>query len=367
MTTLTIDLDAIAANWRWLAAQHGQPIAAIVKADAYGLGAARVAPRLYAEGARHFFVAYPQEGAALRPLLPPDATIAILNGFFPSQASTYLAQSLTPVLGNLEEIGAYAACAAGLATRLPAMIHVDTGMNRLGLSPEDAAALQADPAALAGLNIGFIMTHLANAEQADDPGNANQARNLRQAASGTLAGIPLSLANSSGLFLGSGFVSHLARPGAAVYGINPTPARPNPMRAVLRLTAPILQLRRIPAGASVGYNAIWTAQRPTTVATVSAGYADGYHRTLSNRAQAAIRAPGHRPGFDAARLPLIGRVSMDLATFDATDHPDLRQGDELELIGPAVPPDEVAEWAGTNGYEVLTSLKPRGGRVYAAL
>ncbi len=363
MTTLTIDLDAIAHNWRILAARHGQPIAAVVKADAYGLGAARVAPRLYAEGARHFFVAYPQEGAPLRPLLPPDATIAILNGFFPAQADLYLAHDLTPVLGNLAEIAAYATTAASTGRRLPAMIHVDTGMNRLGLTPEDTARLQADPTLLAGLEIGFVMTHLANAEHQADPGNARQASALRQAAGGALANIPLSLANSSGLFLGGGFVSHLARPGAAVYGINPTPAHPNPMRPVLRLTAPVLQLRRIPAGASVGYNAIWTAARPTTVATVSAGYADGYHRALSNRAQAAI----HRPGFDAARLPLIGRVSMDLATFDATDHPTLRQGEMLELIGPSVSPDEVADWAGTNGYEILTSLKPRAGRKYAAL
>ncbi len=363
MTTLTIDLDAIAANWRQLEAQHGQPIAAIVKADAYGLGAARIAPRLYAEGARHFFVAYPQEGAALRPLLPSDAIIAILNGFFPGHAEAYLAQRLTPVLGNLEELAAYAACAAARGHRLPAMIHVDTGMNRLGLTAEDTAILQANPASLASLDISFVMTHLASAEQPANPGNAHQASSLHAAASGPLAGIELSLANSSGLFLGHGFVSHLARPGAAVYGINPTPAQPNPMRPVLRLTAPILQLRRIPAGASVGYNAIWTARRPTIVATVSAGYADGYHRALSNRAEAAV----YRPGFDAARLPLIGRVSMDLATFDATDHPGLRQGDLLELIGPAVPPDEVAVWAGTNGYEVLTSLEPRGGRVYSAL
>ena len=364
MMTLTIDLDAIAANWRQLAAQHGHPIAAVVKADAYGLGAAHVAPRLYAEGARHFFVAYPQEGAALRPHLPADATIAILNGFLPGHTDLYRAQDLTPVLGNLAEIAAYA---AQHRRPLPAMIHLDTGMNRLGLTPEDLAALQADPALLHGLDVRFVMTHLANAEQSGDPANARQAEALRQAATGPLAGIPLSLANSSGLFLGHAFASHLARPGAAVYGINPTPALPNPMRPVMRLTAPILQLRRIPAGASVGYNAIWTARRPTTVATVSAGYADGYHRTLSNRAHAAIHPAIHRPGFDAARLPLIGRVSMDLATFDATDHPGLRQGDVLELIGPAVPPDEVAEWAGTNGYEVLTSLKPRGGRVYSAL
>ena len=167
-----------------------------------------------------------------------------------------------------------------------------------------------------------------------------------------------SLANSSGLFLGPGFASDLARPGAALYGVNPTPGRHNPMRPVLRLTAPVLQLRHVPAGEAVGYNAIWTAQRPTLVATVSAGYADGYHRTMSNTACAA---------FDGARLPLIGRVSMDLVTYDATDYPAVAVGSELELIGPAIPPDEVAGWAGTNGYEVLTSLKPRRGRLYAAL
>ena len=362
MTTLTIDLDAIAANWRWLRDRHGNATAAVVKANAYGLGADRVAPRLYAEGARHFFVAYPQEGAALRPLLPDDALIAILNGFFEDHASLYLACGLAPVLGTVHEIAAWSACASGQGANLPALIHLDTGLNRLGLSPGDMAQLVASPALLAGIDVRFLMTHLANAELTGDPRNQAQADRLR-AAHSQWPGVPCSLANSSGISLGQAFTSDLARPGAATYGINPTPGQPNPMRPVMRLAARVLQLRHIAAGESVGYNAIWTAQRPTVVATVSAGYADGYHRALSNRAQAAYT----RLGFDAARLPLIGRVSMDLATFDATDHPTLRQGDELELIGPAVPPDEVADWAGTNGYEVLTSLKPRGGRVYSAL
>ena len=361
MTTLTVDLDAIAANWRWLRARHGRPIAAVVKADAYGLGAERVAGRLFAEGARHFFTAYPQEGAALRPLLP-GAMVAILNGLLAGREELYLSHGLAPVLGNLDEVAAWAAHAARFGRRLPALIHIDTGMNRLGLGAADVARLTAEPDLLRGIETLFVMTHLANADLPEDRLNAAQARALADCG-GFLPGVPRSLANSSGLLVGSALASDLGRPGAAVYGINPMPGAANPMRTVLRLTAPVLQLRDIGVGEPVGYNGIWVAERPARVATVSAGYADGYHRILSNRAEAHFAGGG----FDGRRLPLIGRVSMDLATFDATDCPGLRQGDELELIGPAVPPDEVAAWAGTNGYEVLTSLKPRGGRVYASL
>ncbi len=361
MTTLTVDLDAIAANWRWLAARHAGATAAVVKADAYGLGAARVAPALLAAGARHFFVAYPQEGAALRPLLG-GAMIAILNGFLPAHAALYAEHGLAPVLGNLAEIDGYGREAARQGRRLPALIHIDTGMNRLGLAPDDVALLVSRPALLDGIDVAFVMTHLVSAELPHDPRNAAQAARLA-AEQAFLPAVPRSLANSSGLLLGPAFASALARPGAALYGVNPTPGQANPMRPVMRLSAPVLQLRQVQPGEAVGYNATWIARRPTVVATVAAGYADGYHRALSNRAQASYT----RPGFDAARLPLIGRVSMDLATFDATDCPSLRQGDMLELIGPAVPPDAVAAWAGTNGYEVLTSLKPRNGRIYAAL
>jgi alanine racemase len=210
---------------------------------------------------------------------------------------------------------------------------------------------------LAGIAWRYVMTHLVSAEAQDDPLNEAQRRGFT-AARARLPPLPASLANSSGIFLGAAFRSDLARPGAALYGINPTPGRPNPMRPTMRLTAPVLQLRRIETGQGVGYNASWVAARPTTVATVALGYADGYHRFVSNRAAAA---------FDGARLPLIGRVSMDLVTFDATDAPYLNPGDSLELIGPAVPPDEVAGWAGTNGYEVLTSLGHRFAREVAAL
>jgi len=356
MTTLTIDLDAIAANWRTVSARHGAPTAAVVKADAYGLGAARVGARLYAEGVRHFFVAYPSEGEALRPHVP-GAMIGILNGLFPEQAALYSEQSLAPVLGNAAEIAAWQAHARLLGRKLPALLHIDTGMNRLGLSHAELDHLTNHPDTLDGIDVLYVMTHLVNAEVPDDPRNPAQLQRFAQACA-RLPAMPRSIANSSGIFLGEAYRSDLARPGAALYGINPSPGQPNPLQPAMRLTGRVLQLRTIRVGEEVGYNGLWTAARPTTVATVSVGYADGYHRALTNHAFAS---------FDGARLPLIGRVSMDLATFDATGHPTLRAGSELELIGPAVPPDEVAGWAGTNGYEILTSLATRSPRMYAAL
>jgi alanine racemase len=356
MTTLTIDLEAIVANWRLLAGRHPGQTAAVLKADAYGLGAARVGARLYAEGVRHFFVAYPSEGEALR-MHVPGAMIGVLNGLFAEQAGLYSALDLAPVLGNAGEIAAWQAHARGLGRKLPALLHIDTGMNRLGLSPTELARLRAHPQDLDGIDLLYVMTHLVNAEVPGDPRNAAQLSRFAAACDG-LPRLPRSIANSSGIFLGAAYHSDLARPGAALYGINPTPGLHNPMRPAMRLTGRVLQLRDIAPGEPVGYNGIWTAARPTSVATVSVGYADGYHRALSNHAFGA---------FDGARLPLIGRVSMDLATFDATGHPALRVGSELELIGPSIPPDEVAGWAGTNGYEILTSLATRSPRIYAAL
>ncbi len=353
---LRIDPDAAAANWQFLASLHGAPTAAVVKADAYGLGAARLAPALYAAGARDFFVASLSEALALRRQLP-DATIAVLHGFAPRAGAEYLAHDLHPVLGTLAEIGAFTALARDSGRRLAALLHIDTGMNRLGLEPAELDRLEREPERLAGLDLRAVMTHLAHAEDPAHPDNAAQLARF-EAARRRLPAAPVSLVNSSGIFLGGAFRQGLARPGAALYGVNPTPGRPNPMRPVLRLTAPVLQIREVPAGATVGYNGTWTAPRPTRVATVAAGYADGYHRGLSNRAEAA---------FDGARLPLIGRVSMDLTTFDATGLAGLEPGSEVELIGPAVPPDEVALWAGTNGYEVLTSLGSRALRSYGPL
>ena len=349
-TQLEISLAAIQANWQQLA--RTGPTAAVVKADAFGLGAMQVAPALLGAGCRHFFVAHPQEAIPLRPLLP-GAMLAVLNGLWPGYEDLFVAHQLLPVLGSLEEIDRWSAQARRLQRRLQALLHVDSGINRLGLSLADTALLGGQPERLQGIELRYIMTHLASADQPDDPANAQQLARF-EAACARLPPAPRSIANSSGMFLGQGFQSDLARPGAALYGLNPTPARPNPMQPVLRLRSRVLQMRELQPGDSVGYNWIWTAARPSRVATVSIGYADGYPRSLSNRAIAY---------FDEQPLPLVGRVSMDLSVFDATDIPALQTGDWLELIGPGGV-DALAEQAGSNGYEILTSLGRRYQRIY---
>jgi alanine racemase len=353
--TLTIDRDAVAANWRLLAATHGGPTAAVVKADAYGLGIAAIAPALYAAGAQDFFVATPAEGVVLRALLP-DAPIFILGGVWAAQIAAYHANRLTPVLNSSADIAAWCAEAARLNQRLPAIIHIDTGMRRLGLDAPGLAALIADPMPFTVLDVRYVMTHLVSAELPDDPINDAQAKAFA-AACAALPPVPRSIANSAGIFArGVKGGGDLARPGAALYGINPTPGHKNPMRQTVKLTASVLQLRDIGVGDTAGYNATWRAARPSRLATLACGYADGYLRSLSNRGVGV---------FDGQRLPLIGRVSMDLLTLDATDLPTLREGDRVELIGPNIPPDEVATLAGTNGYEILTSLSRRADRVMA--
>jgi alanine racemase len=348
-TRLEIDRGAVAANW--LALRRG-PTGAAVKADAYGLGAREIAPALYGAGCRHFFTAHPSEALAIRTLLP-GAMLAVLNGLWPGCEAVFTANDLTPVLGTLDEIDRWTAHARTLGQPLPAILHVDTGMNRLGLDASEMDALAADHGRLAGLTLRYVMTHLVSAECPDDPVNEQQ-RARFAAACARLPPAPRSFANSSGLFLGPGYESDLARPGAALYGINPTPGRPNPMRPVVRLRARVLRLRDVPAGDSVGYNGQWVAARPSRIATVSVGYADGYLRSLTNRAVAF---------FDEQPVPLVGRVSMDLSTFDVTDAPRLRPGDWLDLIGPGGV-DALADLAGTNGYEVLTSLGCRYQRIY---
>ena len=364
---LRVDLAAIVANWQALCRRHAPgAVAAVVKADAYGLGAAAVAPRLFAAGCRHFFTACLSEAVALRPLLP-GAMLAALNGPPPGTEDDHLAHGILPVLGGLGDIDRWTACARRLGRRLPVLLHVDTGMNRLGLDPAGLAVLAADPGRLDGLSLVYVLTHLAAAEIADDPANAAQLARFT-AACAVLPAAPRSIANSSGIFLGAAFASDLARPGAALYGINPTPDRANPMHLPLRLHARILQTREIEAGEGVGYNAIWRAARPARIATLGIGYADGWRRALSNgglsgRSLAVWPAAAD---FDGPPVPLVGRVSMDLTTCDVTGHPCLGPGDWLELIGPRCPPDAVAAAAGTNGYDILTGLGPRVARVYPA-
>ncbi len=335
---LRIDLRAIAANWHLLRERHaGGAVAAVLKADAYGLGAASVARALRDAGCRHFFVAHLAEAVALRAALAEDGPmVAVLNGFMPGAAPP----DIWPVVNNPEMARAHAG-------RGPVLLHVDTGMSRLGLDPADCDGLPA-------LDIRYVMSHLACADEPAHAMNARQ-RDVFAEVSARFPGVPTSFANSSGIFLGPGFGSALARPGAALFGINPQPGGPNPMRNVLRLDAPILQLRDVAAGVPVGYGATWLAPRSSRIAIVAAGYADGYSRALSGRGIGILAGRS---------VPVVGRVSMDLTAFDVTGVP-AALGDMLTLMGPDNPPDMLAEQAGTIGYEMLTALGSRYRRIYA--
>jgi alanine racemase len=350
---LEVDLAAVVANWRLLCTKHPSgPVAGVVKADAYGLGARGVAPALHAAGCRHFFVALFDEALAIRDAVP-GAMLAVLGGLLPETARDYLANDITPVLGSLDEVDAWARLARDVGRALPAILHVDTGMSRLGLNARELDVLRQDQARLAGIELRYVMTHLVASEEPDHELNHHQLRRFAEACA-ELPPVPRSFANSSGIFLGARWGSDLARPGAALYGLNPTPGSPNPMRPTVRLSARVLAVRELKPGDSVGYNATWHATRASRIATAAIGYADGLHRSLSNRGRAF---------FDGRPVPLVGRVSMDLTTFDVTDIP-LEPGAWLELIGPSQTADDIATAAGTNGYEMLSSIGHRFHRRY---
>lgn len=352
---LEIDLDAIRANWRLLAGRLGRTAcAAVVKADAYGLGADIVAPALAAEGARQFFVAHLSEAIALRPALPADAEILVLNGLPAGAEAECDAHGIVPVLNSLARIDAWTALARRNGRVLAAALQVDSGMSRMGLTPAEVETLAGDRSRLEGIAVRLVMSHLACAETPDHPMNRAQLTRF-EAARRLLPAAPASLANSSGIFLGPDFHFDLARPGAALYGLAPVAGAANPMRPVVRLMGRILQVRDIPAGTEVGYGATWTAPRPSRIATVSVGYADGYLRSLSRKATALA---GDTP------VPLVGTVSMDSVTFDVTDAPHATEGGFLQLIGASNPVDALAAQAGTIGYEILTSLGCRYARSY---
>lgn len=357
---LTVDLDAIAANWRYLrdlGRAAGRPVdcAAVLKADAYGLGAPPVARRLFAEGCRHFFVAHADEGVAVRAAVP-DAWICVLNGLPTGADADFVELGLVPALNDLGQVSTWRSAAQRYVQPLDAVVHLDTGMNRLGLTVDEAALLANDRMRLRGLRLALLMSHLVSAEKPADPINREQLDRFRTFVS-RMPGAPASLANSSGVFLGADFHFDLMRPGAALYGINPTPGAANPMRQVARLQARILQVRQIDAMTGVGYNHDWRSARPSRIAVLAVGYADGYLRALGNRGEVMI---------DNHLARVVGRVSMDLITVDVTDLPEavVRPGAFAELIGPHQTPDEVAEKARTNGYEILTSLGARYHRAY---
>ena len=336
---LVIDIPALVANWKALGARAGSARpGAVVKADAYGLGAVRVAPALYQAGARDFFVALASEGRAIRPHLADDARIFVLSGHMEGADLT----GLVPVLNSPEQFFRDRV----LRPRGPFAIQLDTGMNRLGMEASEWAAIRSEALA-AGPQL--VMSHLACADEPDHAANARQLAAFSAMTEGVSA--PRSLAATGGILLGPDYHFDLVRPGIGMYGAAPfTEAQP-----VVTLSLPIVQTREVRPGESVGYGYSWTATRPSRVATVAAGYADGLHRALGREGKLRLWA-GERA------CPVIGRISMDLITVDVTDLPDVPPA--LEILNARQGVDQLAALGGTIGYEILTSLGRRYERTY---
>jgi alanine racemase len=358
--TLTIDLDAVEANWRALGHEL-VPVecAAVVKANGYGLGLEPVTAKLAKAGCKTFFVADLAEARRAR-ARAREAAIYVLNGFAPDAATAFIELNARPVINSTTELAEWDAFVAAQNWRGGAAIHVDTGMNRLGISVEEAAALALR---LRNENHGItlLMSHLACAEIPDHPLNTSQIRLFRELRM-LYDGVPASLANSSGIFLGESAHLDLARPGAALYGINPTPHRANPMRNVVELSGRILQVRKLPQGETAGYDAAWTARRDSRIAVVALGYADGLLRAASG----TDRKPGGVAMIAGKRCPIVGLISMDLVCIDVTDLGEgiAHRGDTATFIGQQISVDDIAASAGTIGYEILTRLGPRCHLVY---
>lgn len=358
LAVLDINLAAIRQNMLTLQKKVSSRthIAGVVKADAYGIGMAQVAPIHQQLGTENFFVATPEEGAALRSILGPGADIALLCGLIPGAVPFYLQHALTPVLNSLAQLAAWKKDGQGQA----AILHLDTGMRRLGLDTGEAAHLLAHPELLDGVNVTMVMSHFACA---DEPGHLlteqqnTDFERLTGAIRAQNPAIKLSLSNSAGLFASSSYHYDVVRPGMAVYGLNPTPDQPNPMQAVAQLRVRVLQIRQALAGESVGYSATYQCQTPRRVATVALGYADGFLRSLSNRGVLF---------WNGQACPILGRVSMDLVTLDVTDinGPQPVEGDWVDVLGAGQDADQLAQQAGTIGYEILTGFSARYHRHY---
>jgi alanine racemase len=357
VASLTVRLGAVRENYRICGALvAGAAVSGVVKADAYGLGMAPVARALLEAHCDTFFVARLSEGIALRPLVA-GARIFVLDGVSTQSASELITWRLTPVLNSLEQIHAWSAAARDRRTTLDAAIHLDTGMNRLGLPASELDVLAGETKRrLAGINLALVMSHLACA---DDPGSAMNFQQLERFkdALARLPAAPASLSSSGGIVLGKEYAFDLVRPGIALYGGNPQPKNHNPFKPVAILAGRILQLRRVDKGESVGYGATFRAGRPSTLATVALGYADGLMRAIGNRGMGAIAG---------IRVPVAGRVSMDLITLDVTDAPEaaLVTCAEVEFLGDTIWLEEFAAAANTASYEILTLLGARVPRRY---
>lgn len=360
---LTVDLAGIKANWRWLSAvAKGAECAGVVKADAYGMGIEPVVAALWDAGCRTFFVATLVEGARLKAVLP-DATAYVLDGLLPGTAAVYSERGLRPVLGSLAEISEWAAYSRAVGAKLPAAVHIDTGMNRLGLPPGEVQALADAPAPLGDFTVALIMSHMACADTLGSPMNARQ-KAAFDALRAMLPAAPASLSNSAGTLLGADYRYDLVRPGIALYGGRAIDGRPNPAAKVVKVESRILQIREAPTGDVVGYGATYTLARPSRIATIATGYADGFLRSITGPI-GRPPPPAYIGGYPA---PIVGRVSMDLVTLDVTDVPPVlaQRGAWAELIGRHVQIDDLADSSGTIGYEVLTRLGPRFQRIYVS-
>ncbi|MFF2321868.1 alanine racemase [Agrobacterium sp. NPDC058088] len=354
---LTIDLGALRDNYLTLAAMAPKSqTAAVVKADAYGLGADIVSQTLFEAGCRNFFVAHIDEALALRLRLSAEARIFVLNGLQPGNETSCAAMAITPVLNSLEQIAQWSGQARKLGRTLAAAVQIDTGMCRLGLSPAELEILIAQPQMLDGIEIAFVMSHLACADEPDHVSNAAQLAVMGRAAA-TFSETPVCFSNSGGIFLGSDYHNALLRPGIALYGGAPSAAGPNPMKPVVRLDLAVIQTRTVPAGSLVGYGGSFTTSGSTRLATIAAGYADGLPRSLSNRGAA---------WYGGVRLPIAGRVSMDSIILDISALPEgtLTQGSLVQMIGPEQTLEDIAADAGTIAYEILTGLGHRYRRSY---
>ena len=363
---LTIDLRALQNNWRHMAdlaksEDHSAECGAAVKAACYGLGLSPTVTALGAAGCNSFFVALPREGQQVASVLP-DADIYVLNGLFPGQAEFYHKHSLIPVLSTPAQVQEWQDYCRAQELKLPAALHLETGINRLGLTARQTRELAGQRDILTAFKLVLLMSHLACGDEPGDAMNREQKEKFDQLRA-LFPATKASLANSPGTFLGGEFTYDLVRPGIALYGGNPFASRANPMSAVVRLYAPLLQVREICAGESVGYSSTWTAKRPSRIGVLGAGYGDGLPRALSSPAiegPACVFIGGHY-------APIIGRVSMDLITIDLTDVPEdiAVEGQRVELMGDNITVDDIARWSGTIPYEILTGLGSRYARLYS--
>lgn len=355
--TLTIDLDAIADNYKTLANMVAPAqCSAIVKADAYGLGAKHVGPALYEAGCRFFFVAELVEAFELKNVLPSDAEIAVLNGILPGAEEMTAQAKIIPVLNSWNAITRWQQLCQKQKKRLAAILQIDTGMSRLGLDHDELHHLISEPTIFADANIKLVISHLAMSDEEKSPANPAQLEAMKKALS-KLPPCKVAFSASGGIFLGADYYFDMVRPGIALYGVDPLARRSTVIKPVLQLQARVIQTRHVKQGTAIGYGGTFITERDSTITTLSVGYADGWLRALGNKGFAF---------FQGKRVPIIGRVSMDSITLDTTDLGENvpKPGDFVELIGKHQSLENVARDAGTIAYEILTALSHRYERIY---